>query len=435
MCPRPALALPRLFAALAVVAAQARLGDGVAPVTAPDGAPTPRIDCCPMGVPSPEGCLARGCLWQPSSVALEPWCFYAPAPAPPPLACAAVEDALRVDCALESSTPGGKHHANPTTCAARGCCWAPARPHSRAPWCFHGPPRGVVAADASVVSVAGRRVSLALASGAAAPGAGGAAGPYGQAPSFAHLHVDALSARVARLRVYVGADAEAGGADVEAGAGPSTLLFRAGILSAAAARLPPDAPPLPVPPLFRVELPAAPGEPAAVVIERAGGGAPLIDSRGSPLVLEPQFLQFSTLLPPGASVHGLGEAVAPWDLSEGLVDPDEEGGAPPPDAAAAAEAAERVGPSPGSRTLTLWSRDRGTPDAGWHGNGSACKRGCGRGGTCYLPSRALPSADLYGSHPFVLWIERDGRAGGAFLASAAAMDVVLAPAPGAPPAQ
>lgn len=365
-----------------------------------------RVDCFPMGVPSPEGCLARGCLWQPSATPLEPWCFYATAPPPAAEACAAIADALRVDCAPESSTPGGQHHASPETCAARGCCWAPARRHSRSPWCFHGPVPGAVAAGAPVSSSGGHRIAVEL---ARAPADVAPAGPYGQALQHS-LVAEVLSSRVARVRALVSSAASASGSS-----DPSTLLTRAGILTAASTAPRHAEKGKEEPALLRVDLPAAPGEPASVVVARAGAGSgdapPLIDSRGAPLHLEPQFLQFSTLLPTGVSVHGLGESISPWDLAEGLAGDDaaEASGAA---AADADDVAARVGPSPGSRTLTLWSRDRGTPDAGWHGNGN-----------------------LYGSHPFVLWIEPGGRAGGAFFASAAAMDVVLEPAAAGLPSQ
>lgn len=169
-------------------------------------------------------------------------------------------------------------------------------------------------------------------------------------------------------------------------ADPSTLLFRAGVLSTATAALAQDAPPLPESDrLLHASFPAAPGQPAALLVSRQAGGSdssgaaaapPLLASGGSPLVLEPQYLEFSTLLPPGASVHGLGEAVAPWDLTEGLAEEAEAEEEGLGEAAAMDEdAAARIGPSPGSRTLTLWSRDRGTPDAGWHGNGNLCAWG------------------------------------------------------------
>jgi len=127
-------------------------------------------------------------------------------------------------------------------------------------------------------------------------------------------------------------------------------------------------------------------------VSRSESGRSVLDTLGSNLLFEPQLLQFSTALPLGSLVHGLGEQVGPWELSQ------------------------QVNGSALGRTYTIWTRDRGTPDAGPNGN-----------------------ANLYGAHPMVLLQDpRDGgKASGLFLRSAAAMDVTLHPSthPQAPPGQ
>eukprot|EP00884_Botryococcus_braunii_P005570 jgi/Botrbrau1/15013/Bobra.0018s0111.1 len=109
-----------------------------------------------------------------------------------------------------------------------------------------------------------------------------------------------------------------------------------------------------------------------LLVERAEGGSPLIDSRPHRFIFKEQYLEFTTSVPPDSDLYGLGERTA----SAGLRLPRD------------------------GRPVALWARDFAS---------------------------AHPDENLYGSHPVLLEIRPDGRSQGLLLLSSNAMDAVLGP--------
>ncbi|XP_069608530.1 lysosomal alpha-glucosidase-like [Ranitomeya imitator] len=108
----------------------------------------------------------------------------------------------------------------------------------------------------------------------------------------------------------------------------------------------------------------------SIVVKRKSNGQELVNTALAPLLFADQFLQISTSLP-SQYVYGLGEHLTSINLNTDW-----------------------------SR-LTFWNRD-------------------------IAPEK---EANLYGSHPFYLALEKDGSAHGVFLLNSNAMDVLLQPAP------
>lgn len=312
--------------------------------------PSSRADCYPFDVATPEACAARSCCWHPSDSA--PWCFHPKASAPPVAACAASPIALRLDC-----WPKSPPHATPETCAARGCCWTPVGEEgagANVPWCHHpGGTGGYAVESLGEWQPFARTARVSLT-------AGSRAGPSAQDPKSLDVRIDAVAPRTSRLRV---SDAASDGA-----ARWSLAETPLGIPRAFE--------PLPEDTALESSAEIAPvGDPFSVTFSRADAPAPFARIV-SPLLLEPQLVEFTLELPRTTTIHGLGEAVAPWALS--------------------------ANQSAGGRVHTIFSRDRGTPDAGPNGN-----------------------ANLYGAHAFALFIDSDGAAGGIWAATPVAMDVTL----------
>ncbi|KAM9296667.1 lysosomal alpha-glucosidase-like, partial [Gastrophryne carolinensis] len=111
-------------------------------------------------------------------------------------------------------------------------------------------------------------------------------------------------------------------------------------------------------------------DPFSLVVKRKSSGQILINTAVAPLLFADQFLQLSTSLP-SHHVYGLGEHLTSLDLG-----------------------------TEWSR-FTFWNRD----------------------------AAPVKDANLYGSHPFYLALEKDGSAHGVFLLNSNAMDVLLQPAP------
>ncbi|XP_073444186.1 lysosomal alpha-glucosidase [Dendrobates tinctorius] len=111
-------------------------------------------------------------------------------------------------------------------------------------------------------------------------------------------------------------------------------------------------------------------DPFSIVVKRKSNGQELVNTALAPLLFADQFLQISTSLP-SQYVYGLGEHLTAINLNTDW-----------------------------SR-LTFWNRD-------------------------IAPEK---EANLYGSHPFYLALEKDGSAHGVFLLNSNAMDVLLQPAP------
>lgn len=111
-------------------------------------------------------------------------------------------------------------------------------------------------------------------------------------------------------------------------------------------------------------------DPFSLVVKRKSNGQELVNTALAPLLFADQFLQISTSLP-SHYVYGLGEHQTSINLNTNW-----------------------------SR-LTFWNRD-------------------------IQPGK---EANLYGSHPFYLALEKDGSAHGVFLLNSNAMDVLLQPTP------
>ena len=352
-----------LLGALAACLAAAPAAAAAPPPPQPLRAPTcaipeaARVDCYPFDVATVDACAARGCCWHDTAVPDAPFCYRPSAPAPTAPQCAAVPLALRLDCHPEPN-------ASPDSCASRGCCWTPlpdaeraAFPGAVAPWCHYGPPAGHYTTERIEEAPGGLMLSVAR---------HGGPGPFGQDPQ--QLAVDVHYYGTHAARVLVTDPARPGRWELKE-------ELHAGV--------PPRDLPAPPARAYNVESSRAPAR-FGLRVTRSDSGRSVLDTLGSNLVFEPQLVQFSTALPPGTLVHGLGEAVAPWELGHTL----------PPGSAL-------------GRTHTIWTRDRGTPDASLNGG-----------------------SNLYGAHPFVLLQDPGdgGKASGIYLRNSAAMDVTLHPA-------
>nr|XP_060620307.1 lysosomal alpha-glucosidase [Anolis sagrei ordinatus] len=111
-------------------------------------------------------------------------------------------------------------------------------------------------------------------------------------------------------------------------------------------------------------------DPFGLVVIRTSNGRVLLNTSVAPLFYADQFLQISTSLP-SRFISGLGEHLTSLTLSVNWT------------------------------KVTMWNRD----------------------------ISPMPSANLYGSHPFYLVLEEDGLAHGVFLLNSNAMDVILQPSP------
>jgi lysosomal alpha-glucosidase len=250
---------------------------------------------------------------------------------------------------------------------------------SHAPWCHFPAPSVAYVADGLTFAAGGASATATLRRVAAGGGGAPGRGPFGQDPPLLSADLSFYAPGAFRLRVR------------DPGAPPRwspppSLPLTPGLAAVEGGGAPPPAADAL---RYGVALSAPAPAPFSLLVTRGRGeDAPMaLEALGGDLLFEPQLVQFSVALPPGALVHGLGEAVAPWELGR--------------------LAASSAGTG-GARTHTLWTRDRGTPDAGPNGN-----------------------ANLYGAHPFVLLRDAaDGAATGLFLRSTAAMDVTLGPAAG-----
>uniref|UniRef100_A0A8C8S4Y2 Lysosomal alpha-glucosidase n=1 Tax=Pelusios castaneus TaxID=367368 RepID=A0A8C8S4Y2_9SAUR len=119
--------------------------------------------------------------------------------------------------------------------------------------------------------------------------------------------------------------------------------------------------------LYSVQISA---DPFGLIVFRESNGQVLLNTTVAPLFFADQFLQISTSLP-SPFISGLGEHLTSLTLNVNWT------------------------------RVTLWNRDMAP----------------------------LPSANLYGSHPFYLVMEDGGLAHGVFLLNSNAMDVILQPSP------
>ena len=315
-----------------------------------------RRDCYPFDIATPDLCAARDCCWQVSSETGVPYCYHESENPPTVESCSTVPLALRLDCHPEPN-------ASPESCTARGCCWSSMPQEelakgANAPWCHYLPPVGWYSTSAVESTDWGMALNVQRVGGK---------GPFGQDPPLLRADLHYFSPDALRIRITNPED------DPPRWEVPETLGHHLPTLlshpEAAATRS------------YTLEPSRSPQR-FGLRVSRSVSGRSVLDTLGSNLVFEPQLLQFSTALPVGSLVHGLGEHVGPWELSHTL------------------------NGSALGRTYTLWTRDRGTPDAGRNGNGN-----------------------LYGAHPVVLFQDPQdgGKASGLFLRSSAAMDVTLHP--------
>ncbi|KAL7989549.1 hypothetical protein Chor_012215 [Crotalus horridus] len=119
--------------------------------------------------------------------------------------------------------------------------------------------------------------------------------------------------------------------------------------------------------LYSVQFSA---DPFGLIVFRQSNGQVLLNTTVAPLFYADQFLQISTALP-SHFISGLGEHLTPLTLNVNWT------------------------------KITLWNRD----------------------------ISPAPSANLYGSHPFYVALEKGGLAHGVFLLNSNAMDVLLQPSP------
>jgi hypothetical protein len=263
-------------------------------------------------------CASRDCCWAPSDAEGVPWCFHATQPAPAPAACAASPLALRLDC-WDAARDGG--HASPEACAARGCCWTPVGAEgagANVPWCHHPGGYGeyVVSASAggrgagtAAAASTTQTQTLRLASFDASRG------PTRHEPRSLTATVDAVGAAGVRLRVAA-ADDDAAPPRRRAWALADTPLgvpravppaARRGVAAALAAVGEP----------FRLELqrlPPAADDAADEAGEAPPPRGPVVLSTIGALSAAPALAEVSFALPASATLHGLGEHVAPWAL-------------------------------------------------------------------------------------------------------------------------
>jgi lysosomal alpha-glucosidase len=246
---------------------------------------------------------------------------------------------------------------------------------SNAPWCHFPTTPATYVAEALAPAAGGASAALRRVALGAGEGRDGR-GPFGQDPPALTAELAFYAADAFRLRVR-------DPASPPRWSPPRTLPLTPGLaaMEGASAAPPPEGR------RYAVALSAPAPAPFSLRVTRSKDARVALEALGADLLFEPQLVQFSVTLPLGTLIHGLGEAVAPWELGH--------------------LAAGSAGTG-GSHTHTLWTRDRGTPDAGPNGN-----------------------ANLYGAHPFVLLRDAaDGATTGLFLRSTAAMDVTVGPAAG-----
>nr|XP_026694311.1 LOW QUALITY PROTEIN: lysosomal alpha-glucosidase-like [Ciona intestinalis] len=112
------------------ISCEAALGYTAAtcPSTVPEWS---RVDCYPESGSNEASCNSRGCMWCEASVQGPPWCFYddATTAAPPGEGCSSCSSCSnKVDCYPEAgSSEGG--------CYDRGCLWCPSNVPNE-PWCL-----------------------------------------------------------------------------------------------------------------------------------------------------------------------------------------------------------------------------------------------------------------------------------------------------------
>eukprot|EP00878_Enallax_costatus_P002700 GHUV01002888.1.p1 GENE.GHUV01002888.1~~GHUV01002888.1.p1 ORF type:complete len:873 (+),score=203.93 GHUV01002888.1:194-2812(+) len=122
---------------------------------------------------------------------------------------------------------------------------------------------------------------------------------------------------------------------------------------------------------YEVQRPAGePGQPFALTVTRRSSGEPIFDTSGHRFVFKDQYIELTTNVPADADLYGIGEVSLPTGP---------------------------LLPRDGT-VITLWARDLAS---------------------------ALPYANLYGSHPFYLQINKDGSSHGVLFLNSNGMDVIL----------
>lgn len=321
-----------------------------------------RVDCYPYDVATPLTCAARDCCWHvptrksKSNDTKTPWCFHPIQPIPSPSVCSASPLALRLDC-WDAVRDGG--HATPETCNARGCCWTPVIGSEgegvNLPWCHHPGGYGAYTVkrtdtDSNTGTVI-QRLTL-------PPQTLTNRGPTRHEPIELSAQIDLVGPIGIRFRL----------------SDPNTKKEAWSL-----AKTPLGIPHVPSTPsrgTSEVQINVSEkGESFSLGLERKG--ETIVSTHGA-ISAAPSLAEISLSLPPTAVLHGLGEHVSPWALGT------------------------RKNTGAGY-VYTIWTRDRGTPDAGPNGN-----------------------SNLYGAWPLLVWVDtKDGTTGAAFFASSAAMDVTL----------
>ncbi|KAF8061064.1 alpha-glucosidase [Scenedesmus sp. PABB004] len=115
-----------------------------------------------------------------------------------------------------------------------------------------------------------------------------------------------------------------------------------------------------------------PGRPFALTVARKATLEPVFDTRGFTFLFKGQYIELTTRVPRSAHLYGLGETT----LTTGLLLPRD------------------------GKVVTLWNRDIAS---------------------------AYTDFNLYGSHPFLLQVNRDGSSHGVFFLNSNGMDVILNP--------
>lgn len=257
-------------------------------------------------------------------------------------------DANRLDCHPEPD-------ASQSSCEARGCCWqASASGVQGIPMCFFPPMDGYKMASSSKTS-AGMKASLQLLPNQFTP----------YSNDVQNLNLQVWEETDTRLHFKI-SDADEARWEVPAG------IAKTSPPSQAANN-----------PQYQYSVQP---EPFSIAVQRPDGSSlfdttPNTNGTGtwpmrSGLIFENQYLEFSSTLPEGAVVYGLGEHITPLAL--------------PVD-------------TKGGQVYTLLARDQGTPQHNQEGN-----------------------TNLYASHPFVMVLDPvTGNAHGTFLLTSNALDVVL----------
>lgn len=268
-------------------------------------------DCYPWGSVDGTTCAAHGCCWTPSSNAGVPWCFYPVMPAPSSAQCSLVTVPSRIDCHPEPN-------ADPTSCAARGCCWNPASAPGESVAACYFPHTDGYTAGAQLPTANGFTSTLTL---------GSQTGPYRNDVTPARLSVSYLTTSMMRFTID----------------DPNNQRFVPDLPLPAVPAGPPSGTPD-----YQVSVTQAP-QPFGITVTRRSSGQVLFDSRVvtngsatpfSGLIFEDQYLELSTHLPlpsgpsNGIHIYGLAEHIAPLQL--------------PADGS-------------GGQLYTLLARDQGTP--------------------------------------------------------------------------